>query len=414
MKTALIIGYVWPEPASSAAGSRMLQLIAALQSGGYRVVFGSPADWSPHAVALADYGVEAAKLQLNSSTFNDYIAGLQPDLVMFDRFMMEEQFGWRVEETCPNALRVLDMEDVHSLRHARHQALKEGVEPGLKHIYSELAIREVAAVLRCDLALVISEFELHWLQQQFQIPAAQLIYLPFMLLASQWQRPLTALSQRQHFVCIGNFRHEPNWDAVRWLREALWPAIRQQLPTAELHVFGAYPPKKATSLQNEQLGFYVPGWADDALEVVDSARVMLAPLRFGAGLKGKLLDAAITATPAVTTPVGAEGMYGSAMGNQRDLGILVADSATVFVDAAVQLYQNDSLWDTCSAAAVRLAPDRFAFADHAPRWLARLSELAGNLENHRLSGFYGAMLRHHTLKSTRYMSQWIEAKNRLS
>ena len=201
MKTALIIGYVWPEPASSAAGSRMLQLIAALQSGGYRVVFGSPADWSPHAVALADYGVEAAKLQLNSSTFNDYIAGLQPDLVMFDRFMMEEQFGWRVEETCPNALRVLDMEDVHSLRHARHQALKEGVEPGLKHIHSELAIREVAAVLRCDLALVISEFELHWLQQQFQIPAAQLIYLPFMLLASQWQRPLTALSQRQHFVC---------------------------------------------------------------------------------------------------------------------------------------------------------------------------------------------------------------------
>ncbi|MDO6681385.1 MULTISPECIES: glycosyltransferase family 4 protein [unclassified Oceanobacter] len=416
MKTALIIGYVWPEPASSAAGSRMLQLVAALQSGGYQIVFGSPADWSQHAVALADYNVEAIRLELNSTTFDHYIAGLQPDLVMFDRFMMEEQFGWRVEENCPNALRVLDMEDVHSLRHARHQALKEGVEPGLKHVYSELAIREVAAILRCDQTLVISEYEYRWLQQQFQIPAAQLIYLPFMLSPEQWQQPITRRSQRQHFVCIGNFRHEPNWDAVRWLREAIWPGIRQQLPQAEMHVYGAYPPKKATSLQNEKLGFYVPGWANDALEVVRSAGVMLAPLRFGAGLKGKLLDAAITGTPAVTTPVGAEGMYeceggcGLTPGTQ---GVLVAESATAFVTSAVRLYQNDSLWDACATAALQLAPERFAFAEHAPRWLACLQTLEANLEAHRLSGFYGAMLRHHTLKSTRYMSQWIEAKNRL-
>ncbi|WP_221801160.1 glycosyltransferase [Oceanobacter mangrovi] len=388
----------------------MLQLIEQLQLAGYQVTFGSPADWSPHAVELARIDVEAVRIQLNDSRFDDYLQQLQPALVMFDRFMMEEQFGWRVEAVCPQALRILDMEDVHSLRHARQQALKAATELQLQHIHSELALREIAAVLRCDLTLVISEFEMQWLQQQFQIPAAQLCYSPFMLAAAALPASGKTFEQRQHFVCIGNFRHEPNWDAVRWLREAIWPQIRQQLPQAELHIYGAYPPKKATQLHNEKLGFLVKGWADDALQVVADARVMLAPLRFGAGLKGKLIDAALTATPVVTTPIGAEGMYDESTA----AAALVAQQPDELAAAAVTLYQQAGPWQQASAAAAQLIERRFNVQQHGDYLRQRLQQLQDNLEQHRLSGFYGAMLRHHSMKSTRYMAQWIEAKNRLA
>lgn len=249
-KKLLVIGYVWPEPNSSAAGSRMLQLILALQQDGYVVHFGSPAEFSEHAADLPALNIQPHKLTLNCSSFDDFIQTLKPAAVMFDRFMMEEQFGWRVEKYCPQALRILDTEDLHCLRHARAAMVKADpqqsvIHPPAEYMHSELAVREIAAILRCDLSLMISEFEIHWLQSQFNVPATQLLYLPFMQAEKPADQAVPDFARRQHFISIGNFRHEPNWDAVRYLKESLWPAIRQQLPQAELHIYGAYPPPQS-------------------------------------------------------------------------------------------------------------------------------------------------------------------------
>ncbi|WP_430461868.1 glycosyltransferase [Thalassolituus sp. LLYu03] len=407
----LVIGYVWPEPDSSAAGSRMLQLIRAFQQDGYDVVYGSPAEASEHAPDLAALGIRAVPLALNCSSFDDFIIGLKPALVMFDRFMMEEQFGWRVEKACPQAVRILDTEDLHSLRHARAAQLKVQpqplpVIPELAFRHSELAVREIAAILRCDVSLMISEFEMRYLTDYFSVPQTQLLYVPFMEQAPE-PGSSPAFEERAHFVSIGNFRHEPNWDAVRYLKETLWPLIRKQLPKAELHIYGAYPPKKATQLQNAQQGFLVKGWAGDAQAVVRSARVMLAPLRFGAGLKGKLIDAARNGTPAVTTSIGAEGMYGERVCAH------IADDAQAFADAAVALYQNADTWQALHEAGLGLLSERFLFSDHAPRLLQAVQRIVADPDAHRAPLFYSRMLRHHSLKSTQYMAQWIEAKNRL-
>ncbi len=412
-KTLLVIGYVWPEPNSSAAGSRMLQLIQALQQGGYTVHYGSPAEFSEHATDLPALNIQPHKLALNCSSFDDFIQRLKPDAVMFDRFMMEEQFGWRVEKYCPQALRILDTEDLHCLRHARAAMIKADpqqpvIQPPAEFMHSELAVREIAAILRCDLSLMISEFEMDWLQSQFNVPATQLLYLPFMQAEKNTAQTVPDFSRRQHFISIGNFRHEPNWDAVRYLKESLWPAIRQQLPQAELHIYGAYPPPKATQLHNARQGFLVKGWADDAQQVVRSARVMLAPLRFGAGLKGKLIDAAECGTPAVTTAIGAEGMY--APGSEA---ALVANSAEDFIQQAVALYQDEAQWLRLQKNGLNLIRSRFSFTEHAPRLQQRLAAIAKNIQAHRQQHFYSMMLRHHSLKSTQYMAQWIEAKNRI-
>lgn len=412
-RTLLVIGYVWPEPDSSAAGSRMLQLIQAFQQDGYRIIFASPADASDHAPDLAALQIEAQAIALNCTSFDSFVTQLAPDVVMFDRFMMEEQFGWRVEKACPQALRLLDTEDLHCLRHARHALLRadpaaDVLQPADRFLFSELAVREVAAILRCDLTLMISAAEMTLLRERFQVPAEQLLYIPFMQQALADPHPLS-YEQRRHFVSIGNFRHEPNWDAVRYLKETLWPPIRKALPQAELHVYGAYPPKKATQLHNEQQGFLVKGWADNAHQVIRQARVLLAPLRFGAGLKGKLLDAAYCGTPAVTTPVGAEAMY-----DQNQPGARVAAEAAEFVVQAVALYQDRSQWQPLHENALQLLARRYAFSEHAPHLMGRVQALLADTDGHRQPLFFNRMLRHHTLKSSQYMSQWIEAKNRLS
>lgn len=420
LPVALVIGYVWPEPDSSAAGSRMMQLISAFQQRDYRVVFASPADESSHAVELETLGIETHRIELNASSFDDWIAVLQPALVMFDRFMMEEQFGWRVEKSCPDALRVLDMEDVHSLRDARWKAVKQKQVEGLELpllddelAHSELAIREVASIWRCDLTLVISQAEMDWLQIRYQLPASLLSYTPFME-QSNASLDVPGFEERQHFVSIGNFRHAPNWDAVRLLKEQVWPQLRKRLPEAELHIYGGYPPKKATDLHNPKQGFLVKGWAEDAQDVVRNARVMLAPLRFGAGLKGKLIDAAHNGTPAVTTPIGSEGMYSERMCDD-DLVCPAAtcDSVEELVEHAVRIYTRPEDWQAMSDAGQQLIPARFDAATHKQVLMDRIGQLQNRLPEHRQSHFYGLMLRHHSLKSTQYMSQWIEAKSRV-
>ena len=405
MKTLVVIGYVWPEPDSSAAGSRMLQLLAVFREEGFRIIFASPAEESAHAPDLRDAGIEPVAIRLNCSSFNDWIGGIRPDVVMFDRFMMEEQFGWRVEEACPEALRLLDMEDMHSLRDARHRALRQNRSVVPEDLNSELAYREVAAILRCDLTLVISEVEMQWLTQVLPVPEDILCYSPFMIAPDR--RPLVPLSQRQHFVSIGNFRHAPNWDAVLQLKE-LWPQIRARLPQAECHIYGAYPPPKATQLHHPKSGFLVKGWADSATDVISNARVMLAPLRFGAGLKGKLLEAACLGTPAVTTPIGAEGMYGDA-----EMPASVCDSDQDFVEAAVALYQDDSHWHVLSQRGPVVMESRFSVDIHGQRLKDRLNHLMNGRTGQSTPPFLSGMLRHHYLKSSKYMSQWIEAKNRL-
>ena len=116
--------------------------------------------------------------------------------------------------------------------------------------------------------------------------------------------------ERKDFIFVGNFLHEPNRDAVHYLKESVWPLIRAQLPDAGMCIYGAYPSQSVLQLHQPKERFFSLGRADDAQEVVAKARVMLAPLRFGAGMKGKLLEAMQCGTPSVTTAIGAESMYG--------------------------------------------------------------------------------------------------------
>ena len=424
MKRLLIVGYVWPEPNSSAAGTRMLQLIEFFRAQQYQVVFASAAQLSPHRFDLSAIDVEEKSIALNCSSFDDYVRELQPQLVLFDRFFTEEQFGWRVEQACPQAVRLLDTEDLHSLRALRQHLLKQTQQqlprgqvagPVLAtaaDLYpllcdSDIAQRELAAIYRCDLSLMISDYEITLLRDYFQVPEALLCYCPLQLTGAPAPENLPGFAVRQGFISIGNFRHEPNWDAVLWLKEQLWPAIRAQLPQAELHIYGAYPPPKATQLHNPRQGFMVKGWAESAAQVMQQARVCLAPLRFGAGIKGKLLDAMSQGTPSVTTSIGAEAMAGD-----YPWPGAVADDVDSMVAAALRLYTGESHWREAQQAAAVLLQARYGSNQISTHLHTRLTQLCANLERERQQNFIGKMLRHQYHQSLRFKSLWIEAKNR--
>lgn len=409
MTKVLIIGYVWPEPNSSAAGSRMMQLIEFFRSQNWQVTFASPAAESEHRFPFESLGVNKENIKVNSECFDVYIGNFKPDIVLFDRFIMEEQFGWRVEKICPAALRLLETVDLHCLREARHTALKQQRTMTRLDLFSEIAQREIASILRCDLSLLISDYEMKLLKEDFKIDAALLLHLPFMLdnINTSEMKALPDFEQRTHFVSIGNFRHAPNWDAVLYLKQTIWPLIHKKLPQAEMRIYGAYPPPKATQLDNPKEKFRVLGWAESAADVMRNARICLAPLRFGAGLKGKLLDAMQFGTPSVTTDIGAEGMHGELAWNG-----LIKNEPDDIADAAITLYNDKVAWQTAQNNGVTLLNTFYNKDTHSTTLLKRIENITNNIVQHRLNNFTGAMLRHHSMKSTQYMAQWIEAKNR--
>ena len=410
IKSLLIIGAVWVEPNSSAAGKRMLQLIAQFLERDYKITFASPAQKNEKAIDLFSLGINEVDIALNNVSFDNFIKELNPNIVLFDRFMMEEQFGWRVAENCPQAIRILDTEDLHCLRKTRELCLKQQVHFSVEELLKQdITKREIAAILRCDFSLIISTFEMALLKNTFHIAENILMYLPFLFdeITESQQKKRQSFEDREHFVFIGNFFHKPNVDAVLTLKNKVWSAIRKQLPKAEIHIYGAYVNQQIQELHNKKEGFIVKGFVEDANEVVENAKVVLAPLSYGAGIKGKLTEAMLCGTPSVTTTIGVEGMAGDFPWNG-----FVADDFSNFALKAVELYTNKPVWEQAQLNGIDIINSIYSKEKNGHLLFSKVEEIQTNLENHRIANFLGSLLQHQTLQATKYMSKWIEEKNK--
>ena len=403
-KKLLIIGLVWPEPTSSAAGTRMIQLVDLFLQNGYEITFASAASKSDFSYNFSSTGVIEQEIKLNDESFNSFLKALNPAIVMFDRFMVEEQYGWRVQQECPDALRILDTEDLHCLRSARQQSNKKQTEIDL---FSDTAKREIASVLRCDLSLIISEMEMKILEETFKIHSSLLYYLPFLEkeISKEAIQNWIPFEERSDFVFIGNFLHEPNWNTVQVLKTKIWPSLRKKLPGVNLNIYGSYATQKVLQLDNKNERFFIRGRALAAQETIAKHKILLAPIQFGAGVKGKFIDAMQVGTPSVTTSIGAEAMKGS-----LDWNGFIEDDLTAFVERAAELYQDKSAWLTAQQNGVRIINERYSASHFANEFIATVEKF--NLTAHRRKNFIGQILNHHTVQSTKYMSLWIEEKNR--
>jgi glycosyltransferase involved in cell wall biosynthesis len=291
----------------------------------------------------------------------------------------------------------------------------ERIATSLVGIETEDCLRELASILRSDLTLVLSRFEMRLLRERFGVPESLLQFLGFSYPAPSPEK-WTRFSERRHFASIGNFRHLPNRDATFWLARSLWPQLRAELSrrgeeNVELHLYGAYPPKEVMALDSPKTGFRVFGPAADAIGTLREYRACLAPLRFGAGIKGKIADAWSAGVPVVTTPIGAEGMSGDGGAFAGRIG----GSEAAFIEAAAALYsdtaQNDYLRDSGADALRSLysaTENRRILLDR----IDTLLESPARLETHRTANVLGRILRSEAYGRTKYLSRWIEEKNR--
>lgn len=408
-KRVLFIGLVWPEPTSSAAGFRMMQLIETFLDRSYQITFASAAAKSPYSAPLKSQGITEQAIVLNSDSFDEFIMDLQPDIVVFDRFMVEEQYGWRVAQQCPAALRILDTEDLHFLRQARQTCIKNKDSFSFEELFTDTAKREIASILRCDLSLIISESEMKILTEIFRISPDILYYLPFL------ENEITATAintwkpfeERKDLLFIGNFIHEPNWHTVQYLKTTIWPILRKMLPKVELHIYGAYPTQKVLQLHNPRENFHIKGRADSAQLTMSNYRLLIAPIQFGAGVKGKFIDAMHTGTPSVTTSIGAEAMKGNLVWNG-----FIEDDPETFCQKTVELYHDEASWKTAQINGIRIINERYEKRKYQADFMTNLSLLKVQLDKHRQQNFISQILLHHTLQSTKYMSLWIAEKNK--
>ena len=474
----MFVSFLWPEASSSAAGVRTGSLLRAFQRWGWRVHFVACARPNEHESILAASGVATHHVPPNrGAEFEAALAAANPDAVIFDRFMAEEAFSFRVRAACPGAARILDMQDLHSLRYARQDAVKAGVdastarrkaaertrgvptvgadggavthaiEPNLVEAAmaavpvagDDKLARELASVHRCDLTMVCSPTETRLMRDVFGVPARKMIPASFFCdLPEDARTAAPGFEPRHGFATIGTFHHPPNVDSARWLAAEVWPLIRRELPTATMRVYGAYPTPAIESLHAPRDGFLVEGFAPTVDGAMDGARVLLAPLRFGAGIKGKIVDAWMRGLPAVTTPVGAEGMVPgvdelwspTGVGGGREGasnaaaaapwgGRWTSTAAADIAHDAVELHEDRTAWERARATGFELVEALFpaernlgAVRD-AIEGLFGASEREGcdtALDELRREDFTGAALWHHSVRSTEYFSRWIEMK----
>jgi len=432
---------IWPQPDASAAGVRTAELLKYFASSKLNcfesVHYGCGQTASPPTTFP---NVQMHYVPANRSAhMNEFLHGefcKDMKAVVFDRFFAEEAYSFHIYNERPEVLRVLDMQDMHSLRNHRQAMIKsmdsDRKDTGLacfkdgelmksfpqvsqtsaKMTSGSMLLRELSAIHRSDLTLVCSQFELDLLRDEYGIPSEKLILASFFTeeISEHFSKDKDdatfeySFENRKDFVALGGFKHPPNIDQVLLLKK-LWPKIRQTLPAANLHIYGSFPPARIQQLHSAKEGFLVHGFVKDLKTPLGNSRVMLAPLRFGAGIKGKIIDAWRYGCPVLTTPIGAEGI-----GKRHDDwgGSIVSDEES-FVSNAVKLYTDKIEWTQSQQSGRSLLKNLFG-TNNLDTLNAAITDGATNINSRRQRDYTSAMLWHSTSRSTEFFSRWIELK----
>eukprot|EP00697_Spironema_sp_BW2_P003214 gnl/Spiro4/14292_TR7688_c0_g1_i1.p1 gnl/Spiro4/14292_TR7688_c0_g1~~gnl/Spiro4/14292_TR7688_c0_g1_i1.p1 ORF type:complete len:464 (-),score=121.54 gnl/Spiro4/14292_TR7688_c0_g1_i1:151-1542(-) len=452
---ALVVGRVWPEWRSSAAGVRTLSLIKALlqraenPSDVWVCSCAKPAEFTHEMESML--GVRTFQTRPNCPSFGEKLRELKPQIVLFDTFIMEEMFGASVFDNARDALTILDTQDVHFVRHWRQHALLvekrelsdiaklpsahdfvlppcsdfnpetnsapnaplEDLEEDGSFYHSAVFRRELSSIHRCDLTLAVSAPELDLLAR-VGVPKSKLHLASFFFAPPPEKTELVPRHRRKNFLMLGNYFHAPNADAVQWTAHELWPAIRAALPpscqNAKLEVRGAYLTQPMAALDSPADFITVRGSVPDAGKHLAKGLVNFAPLRFGAGIKGKIADGWGVGTPACTTAVGAEGMY--LQGTQ--FGGAVAHSHDEFVAAAVRLYSCADSWHKAQEIGLQTYRRHFDEATNTSAFLNEVSRAAKELRDRRAVDVMGCLLWHNRNRATALFSKFLETKAKLN
>ena len=347
-RRVLVLDHCTPTPNQDAGSVTVFNLLLLLREMDFQVTF-IPEDnflYMPeYTTALQRAGIEvlyAPYVTTVDQHLKEY--GNRYDLAFLFRPGVVERHLKAIRKLCPQAKVLYHTVDLHFLRMSREAELQS--DKAKQKVADEMKQRELAAICAVDASIVHSTAELELLRPL--LPDAKLHVFPLIMDIKGTRK---TFAERRDIVFVGSYQHTPNVDAVQYFAEEIMPLLRKQLPGVRFYAVGSKPPAEIQMLASEDI--IITGFVEDLASLLDKMRVSVAPLRYGAGIKGKIGTAMVVGLPVVATSLAAEGMSLTQGEN-----ILVADGAEAFANAVANIYQDEALWN-------RISQNGLTFAEKA-------------------------------------------------
>lgn len=334
-RRVLVLDHCTPTPNQDAGSVTAFNLLLLLRELGFQVTF-IPEDnflYAPdYTSALQRNGIEVLYAPFHSSVERHLKEqGSRYDLALLFRPLVVERHLRTVRRYCVTAKVLFHTQDLHFLRMSREAELLG--DQSKKAAAKEMKRRELSAIQSSDASILVSTAELGLLRPMVS-PETKLHVFPLIMNVKGTTK---TFAERRDIVFVGGYQHTPNVDAVKYFVADIMPLLRKRLPGVRFYVVGSNPPPDIALLESEDV--LITGFVEDLNSVLDNMRVSVAPLRYGAGIKGKIGTAMAVGLPVVATPLAAEGMSLTDGEN-----ILMADDVEAFAEAVAKTYQDEILW----------------------------------------------------------------------
>ena len=338
-KRLLLIDAITPEPDRDAGSVATFEQLRILRDMGFKVTFIPEDNFTlipEYTPPLQAMGIECI-YHPYFSTMEQFLSarGGEFDVIYIHRFSVTEKCMTLLRQHAPQAPVIFNSQDLHYLRMER--AAK------LRHSAFDLAeaatvkTRELAIVRAAECTIVTSTAELALLQED--APGSYIQYFPWVMQAEP--RPRPGFADRHGFMFLGGYGHAPNVDAIDFFICDVMPQVREMLPSARFYIYGSKMPDSIKRLASSDV--IIGGFVPELAPVFDRHRISVAPLRYGAGFKGKVATSMSFSVPSVVTAIAAEGM-----GVTDGENVLIADDSRSFAEALVKLYTDQALWERLS------------------------------------------------------------------
>ncbi|MEW6133627.1 MAG: glycosyltransferase [Pseudomonadota bacterium] len=346
---ALVIDYAIPQPDKDAGSYAAIQEMRLLQSHGFKLTFAAEnlAHAGRYTADLQKMGVECIHAPFHVS-IQDLLQkrGREFDLVYITRFDVAERHIDHIRKFT-RAKVLFNNADLHFLRELRMH-----LSQGHTDLSGPLATRERELVLmrKVDAVLSYNESE-HAVILSHNLRDDNIFKCPWVVPAHGHKTPF---AEREGIAFLGGYRHLPNVEAVEFFVEKVMPALRAKGRDIKFHIFGSHPPKEFERFDSDDI--VVEGYVESLDDVFEKCRVFIAPLLSGAGIKGKVLEAMSWGVPSVLSPVAAE-----ATGLTNKISAMIAEEPEEWVDAILELYEDEKKWQFMSGNALTIARNNYSF-----------------------------------------------------
>jgi GT2 family glycosyltransferase/glycosyltransferase involved in cell wall biosynthesis len=341
-KNILVIDHHLPMPDHDSGSLRMFQILTILHQLGHRVTFipDNLANTRPYAGELQKRGIEVIYHPYVKKV-RDYLVthASKFDAVVLSRCDFARKHIAHVRLYAPQSRIIFDTVDLHYLRESREAQLTQ--DPEVHRRAQEKQHLEHKLISQADETWVVSPVEQQLLQKKWPGKSIQLVSNIVDIQGSK-----IPFALRRDYLFIGGFQHRPNIDAVLFFLQKIYPLVSEHLRDTKFYIIGDKAPPEIVALATERI--VVAGLQRDVRPFFDSVRLSVAPLRFGAGVKGKINQSMAFGVPVVATSLAVEGME---LTGHED--ILVADQPEDFAQALIELYESEELWNRLSENSVR-------------------------------------------------------------